>query len=70
MSAIAERLKEGAAALDRLDRMRALTGDRDFGRDDEYAILIMELWDLEEEILSDPGTLEPKLMPVRRTRPK
>lgn len=66
MSAIAERLKEGAAALDRLDRMRVLTGDRDFGRDDEYAILIIELWDLEEEILSDPGAPEPMLVPVRR----
>ena len=66
MSAIAQRLKEGAAALDRLDRMRALTRDRDFGRDDEYTILIMELWDLEEEILGDPGALEPMLVPVRR----
>jgi hypothetical protein len=70
MNAIAQRLKEGSAALDRLDQMRALTGDREFGRDDEYTILITELWDLEEEILCNPGAPEPMLVPVRRKEHK
>ena len=66
MNEIVHRLEEGAAALDRLDQMRTLTGDPDFGRDDEYAILTTELWDLEEEILGNPGALERMLSPVRR----
>ena len=62
--------KKGAAGLDTLDQMRALTVDRDLGPDDDYATLATELWDLQQVILSNPGALESMLTPVRRKEHK
>ena len=38
---------------------------REWGYDTEYAIIVAELWDLEEDILRDPGALESQLVRVR-----
>jgi hypothetical protein len=60
----------GAAALERFEQKRiegTMTAE-DF--DDEYLILITELWALEEDILINPGPLAPNLVPVRRARKK
>ena len=67
MGELTARLKKGAAALEEFDRKRtghAMTAE-DY--DQEYIILATELWDLEEDILGDPGALEQLLVPVRRT---
>ena len=59
MVSIRERLANGVAILEELDAMRLRLGTPDWGSDTEYAIIVAELWDLEEEILLDPGALEP-----------
>ncbi len=66
MNTTAQRLHEGAAALEALDRVRTLTGDRVFGLDDEYAIVIAELWDLEEEMIANPAAFELSAVRVRQ----
>jgi len=66
MSDIADRLQQGAAFLEKLRQQRLETGAEDWGRDAEYAIVVAELWDLEEDILRDPGALKPELARVPR----
>jgi hypothetical protein len=66
MSEIAERLKAGVAVLSELQHYRQETGDVRWGDDTEYAILVSELWDLEEDILRDPGALTSELVRVPR----
>ncbi len=67
MTEIAERLKAGVAILEELEQKRRETGDPGWGRDTEYAVLVAELWDLEEDILSDPGALRYELARVPRS---
>jgi hypothetical protein len=62
MRNLAQRLSMGAAILEALDQKRIETGDPAWGQDTEYAIIVAELWDLEEEILLDPGALEAELI--------
>ena len=66
MDNLSERLKTGAAVLAQLELKRIQNAMTPDDYDEEYGILITELWDLEEDILSDPGALEPHLVPVRR----
>jgi len=66
MREIAERLSAGVAILEEVQQMRRATGDPTWGHDTEYAVLIAELWDLEEEILQDPGALKYELVRVPR----
>jgi hypothetical protein len=59
MGDLSARLSSGVAMLGELDRKRqehTMTAE-DYDR--EYAVLAVELWDLEEEILLDPGALAP-----------
>jgi hypothetical protein len=66
MSIIAERLQRGVAILEELEQESRETNAPRWGYDTEYAIIAAELRDLEEDILSDPGTLEIQLVRVRR----
>jgi hypothetical protein len=54
MSDLSERLKRDAAALD---------------CDEEHTILASGLLDLEEDLVGNPGALDPRLVPVRRNKP-
>ena len=66
MSNIAERLQRGVAILEELEQKRREINAPRWGYDTEYAIIAVELRDLEEDILSDPGALEIELVRVRR----
>jgi hypothetical protein len=57
---IKERLRRGAAALERLDRKRRVAGT-DFGIAEECLIVARELRELEQDILRNPGPLKPHL---------
>jgi hypothetical protein len=59
MTSIQQRLSRGVAILEELEQTRLRLGDPHWGSDLEYAIIVAELWDLEEDILRDPGALEP-----------
>jgi hypothetical protein len=61
---IRERLAKGVAILEELEQMRLRLGDPRWGFDTEYAIIVAELWDLEEDILCDPGALESMIFPA------
>jgi len=63
MEDLFRRLSAGAAILDELERKRDIGALSPADYDLEYSILIVELWDLEEDILTDPGALEPYLVP-------
>ena len=65
MSDIAERLRTSAAVLVELQQKRLETGDPSWGHDTEYGILVTELWDLEEDILRDPGALSIRAATIR-----
>jgi hypothetical protein len=61
-----ERLKQGAAMLEQLERRRTETKTPRFGYDTERSIVDRELRDLERDILANPGALESHLVRVRR----
>ena len=65
MENLSERLKTGAVVLAQLELKRNQNAMTQDDYDEEYGILVTELWDLEEDILSDPGALEPHLIRVR-----
>jgi hypothetical protein len=69
MSDLSERLKRDMAALERLERKRSENRMSPADCDEEYAILASSLSDLEEDILSNPGALDPQLVRVRRNKP-
>jgi len=63
MGDISERLKKGAVVLTELEVKRqahTLTAE---DCDREYIIIADELWDLEEEIVMNPGALAPHVSP-------
>jgi hypothetical protein len=66
MTVIGERLNAGVAVLAEIQRKRRETGDPHWGDDTEYAIVVCELWDLEEDILRDPGALINEMVRVPR----
>jgi hypothetical protein len=59
MEDLRERLARGVEILAALDEVRRQLDLPNWGQDTEYAIIVAELWDLEEDILRDPGALEP-----------
>ena len=69
VSKIRKRLEKGVALLEQLDKQRLETCTPGLGYDAEFEIVTRELWELEEEILRDPGPLASQLVRVRRKRP-
>jgi len=66
MNATEKRLREAAAQMVRIGRLRRETRNQNFGRDTEWQLVDRELRELEAEILADPGALEKMLVRVRR----
>ena len=69
MTKIQKRLEKGVAMLQQLDQQRLETCTPQLGSDAEFEIVTRELWELEEDILQDPGALASQLARVRRKRP-
>jgi hypothetical protein len=63
---ISQRLRDGLDVLETLDERRAETHSPRLGYDTEYEIVDRELREIENNILEDPGALEPFL--VRKNR--
>jgi len=68
MTDLAKRLRIGAAALESFEQKRLDNAMTPEDHDEEYRIVINELWALEENILNDPGALASLLVPIRRLR--
>jgi hypothetical protein len=68
MTDLANRLRKGAAALESFDRKRVENAMTPEDLDEEYRIILTELWGLEEDIFRDPGALAARLVPIRRIR--
>jgi len=66
MDGLSERLKRGVLRLEQFDQKRIENTMTPEDYDEEYGIVITELWDLEEEIARDPGALQPYLVRVPR----
>ena len=66
MSETRERLGQGFAVLQRLDRRRLDTKTPKLGYNAEHLIIARELGELEADILQDPGALEAHLFRLRR----
>jgi hypothetical protein len=64
MSSTADRLKLYEAILSLIEEKRAETGDESLGAAIEEAVLDIQVRELEQEILENPGAFEPWL--VRR----
>jgi hypothetical protein len=69
MSDLSERLKRDAGALEELDRKRRENRMSPADCDEEHTILASGLLDLEEDLVGNPGALDPRLVPVRRNKP-
>jgi hypothetical protein len=54
--------------MELIDRRRRETGDENLGSGIEAVILAESLRDVEEDILAEPGALEPMLVPLRQRR--
>lgn len=68
MTELANRLRMGAAALESFDRKRMESAITPQDLDEEYRIIVNELWAIEADILNDPGALARHLVPVKRAR--
>lgn len=66
MSSTTDRLDLCEAILDLIERKRAETGDETLGASIERAVLESQMKELENEILEDPGAIEPWLIRIRR----
>ncbi|HUA62845.1 MAG TPA: hypothetical protein VML19_29075 [Verrucomicrobiae bacterium] len=64
MSNAADRMKLCEAVLALIEQKRAETGDETLGSGIERVVLDMQVREIEEDILEDPGAFEPWL--VRR----
>ena len=64
MSNAADRMKLCEAVLALIEQKRAETGDETLGSAIERVVLDMQVREIEEDILEDPGAFEPWL--VRR----
>jgi hypothetical protein len=62
MSNSAERLKLCEAVLALIERQRAESGDESLGADIERVVIESQFRDLEQEILENPGAIEPWLI--------
>ena len=66
MSSTADRLGLCEAVLSLIERKRAETGDESLGEAIERVVIESQFRELEQEILDNPGAIEPWL--VRRRR--
>jgi hypothetical protein len=66
MSNSNDRLKLSEAVLALIERTRAETGDDSLGADIEQVVIDSQFRDLEQEILENPGAIEPWLIRRRR----
>ena len=66
MSNTADRLKLFAEILSLIERMRLETGDESLGAPVERVVLDAQFRELEQEIMENPGAIEPWL--IRRPR--
>ncbi len=66
MSNAAKRLELCEAILSLIEQKRAETGDETLGASVERFILEMQFQELEQEILENPGAIEPWLIRRRR----
>jgi len=66
MSNSNDRLKLSEAVLALIERKRAETGDDSLGADIEQVVIDSQFRDLEQEILENPGAIEPWLIRRRR----
>jgi len=66
MSNIGDRLQLFEEILSLIERKRAETSDELLGASIEHAVLDIQVQELEQEILENPGAIEPWL--VRRRR--
>jgi len=66
MDGLSERLKRGVLRLEQFDQKRIENTMTPEDYDEEYGIVITELWDLEEDIVTDPGALQACLVPAPR----
>jgi hypothetical protein len=66
MSSANDRLKLGEAIIALIEQKRAETGDESLGANIERVVLESQFRELEDEILENPGAIEPWLI---RRRP-
>jgi hypothetical protein len=66
MRSLKERLEQGVATLETLERKRSEMRTPALGQDAEWSLIERELRDLEQDILDSPGALEKFL--VRRQK--
>jgi len=66
MSNSADRLKLCEAVLALIEQKRAETGDESLGADIERVLVDSQFQELEQEILENPGAIEPWLIRRRR----
>jgi hypothetical protein len=66
MSDSNDRLKLSEAVLALIEQKRAETGDDSLGADIEQVVIDSQFRDLEQEILENPGAIEPWLIRRRR----
>lgn len=66
MRSVKDRLEQGVATLETLERRRAQMRTPTLGQDMEWSLIERELREIEEDILSDPGALEKYLLRIRR----
>ncbi len=66
MGTTTDRLDLCEAVLEVIERKRAETGDETLGASIERAVLESQMKELENEILENPGAIEPWLVRVRR----
>jgi hypothetical protein len=67
MSTTKDRIELCEEILALIERKRAQTGDEMLGHAVERAIIESQFQDLEQEILDNPGAIEPWLIRRRRT---
>lgn len=67
MRSVKERLEQGVAALETLERRREQMRTPTLGQDMEWSLIERELREIEENILEDPGALEKFLVRSRRS---
>ena len=66
MSDASNRIRLGEAVLELIERMRAETGDESLGSDIESVVINSQFKELENEVLENPGAIEPWLIRRRR----
>jgi hypothetical protein len=67
MSNATDRLKLSEAVLALIERKRSETGDPSLGADIERTIIESQFQELEQEILENPGAIEPWLIRRRHS---